>query len=310
MQIMKNAQKAVLRVSLITVMINCFQAALQAQDKFWESDQAYLGQQPPGDDPKVFANQLLKDSGIVLGKVSFSKDGRAFYYSYAAHWFDDSRSGTKEIRFDGEKWLKPVVIAEKVTNPAFSPDHKSIFLGGSNGQVWVIDRTGNGWSKPRLWMEKPYGLYNFQAANSGTFYTGSNGTQGSKQDWGSYDFCTLIITGKDTVIASLGTMINTPGFDGDFFIAPDESYIIVSARETKDFESELWISFRKKDRTWTAPHSLGDKINDGLAHRFGQYVSPDGKYLFYTKGTSEADCAVYWVRFDRLFSKLRSAMPE
>ena len=51
--------------------------------------------------------------------------------------------------------------------------------------------------------------------------------------------------------------------------------------------------------------SLGPKINDGLAHRWGQLVTPDGKYLFYCRGTSEKDCAVYWVRFDKLLASLR-----
>ena len=115
------------------------------------------------------------------------------------------------------------------------------------------------------------------------------------------------INGKDTLMQSLGTVINTPAFDGDFYIAPDESYMIVSAKETKDYESELWISFRKKDQTWTAPQSLGGQINTGLAHRFGQYVSPDGKYLFYTKGTSEADCNIYWVRIDKTIAQLRKS---
>ncbi len=100
--------------------------------------------------------------------------------------------------------------------------------------------------------------------------------------------------------------MNTPAFDGDFYIAPDESYIIISAKETKTYECELWISFKKKNNTWSDPKSLGPLINKGLAHRFGQYVSPDGKYLFYTKGTGEADCNFYWVRFDTLLKRLRT----
>jgi len=81
--------------------------------------------------------------------------------------------------------------------------------------------------------------------------------------------------------------------------------MIVSAKETPTYESELYISFRKPDSTWTVPVSLGPKINDGLAHRWGQYVTPDGKYLFYSHGTSEKDCAIYWVRFDNLLETLR-----
>ncbi len=156
-----------------------------------------------------------------------------------------------------------------------------------------------------LFLDKPYGLYNFMPTKSGVYYTGSNANQGSKRDYSTYDFCTLTISGRDTVIKSLGSPLNTPAFDGDFYIAPDESYIIISAKETKTYECELWISFRKMDKTWTSSQSLGPLINEGLAHRFGQYVSPDGKYLFYTKGTGEKDCNFYWVRFDTLLKWLQ-----
>ncbi|MBO9203019.1 MULTISPECIES: hypothetical protein [Niastella] len=291
---------------LASLFYTCLSCNAIGQKDLWNSPAAYLGQKPPGDTPEIFGKGILADSGIVLGKVSFSSDGRAFYYSYAKHWFNNEGSGTKELVFNGESWQKPVVIAENLTNPALSPDERTIFLGAPNGQVWVLQKSTKGWMKPVLWLEKPYGLYNFQAASTDTYYVSSNGTAGSKSDWSTYDFCKLTISEKDTAISSLGNTINTKGFDGDFFIAPDESYIIISAKETQSYESELWISFRKKDNTWTVPQSLGPTINDGLAHRFGQYVSPDGKYLFYTRGTSEKDCNFYWVRFDTLLKELKA----
>ena len=294
-------------IAMIGVICSIINA--NAQDNFWNSSSAYLGQTPPGDTPEIFAKGILADSGIVLGKVNFLKDGKAFYYSYARHWFDDNGSGTKEIKFVDGKWLKPKIIAEKITNPALSPDESKMYLGAGGRAVWILDKTTTGWSEPRFWIEKPYGLYNLQNPKMGTYYVGSNGTQGSKGNWSTYDFCRMIISGNDTTINSLGNTINTTAFDGDFFIAQDESYIIISAKETPTYESELWISFREKDHTWSEPLSLGDKINKGLAHRFGQYVSPDGKYLFYTKGTGEADCNIYWVRFDGLLKKLKS-MPH
>ncbi|OQP42745.1 hypothetical protein A4H97_11305 [Niastella yeongjuensis] len=292
-------------IVISTTFLSC---EVIGQQKLWDGPAAYLGQKPPGDTPEIFAQGMLVDSGIVLGKMNFSTDGRSFYYSYAKHWFSSEGAGTRELSFDGQSWQKPHIIAENLTNPALSPDEKTLYLGAPKGQVWVLHKSPQGWSKPELWMEKPYGLYNFQAVHSNTYYVGSNGTAGSKSDWSTYDFCKLTISGKDTVINSLGSTINTSGFDGDFFIAWDESYIIISAKETKTFECELWISFRKKDNTWSEPQSLGPAINDGLAHRFGQYVSPDGKYLFYTRGTSENDCHFYWVRFDTLLKKLKATM--
>jgi hypothetical protein len=58
------------------------------------------------------------------------------------------------------------------------------------------------------------------------------------------------------------------------------------------------------------PVSLGPKINDGLAHRWDAYVTPDSKYLFYTRGASAKDSAIYWVRFDTLLESLRPKQIE
>lgn len=291
---------------LITIAFFITSNCSNAQIAFWNSKYAFLGQTPPADTPKIFAHSLLvPNSGIVLGRVAFSNNGKEFYYTFARHWFDDKGSGVKRLVFDGRQWKKPEVICESLSNPTFSIDGTSLYFGGTESTVWKARRIGNKWSRPLLFLSKPYGLYNFMPAKSGNFYVGSNGDRKNKNDYSAYDFSILKMSAKDTVLKSLGEGINTQGFDGDFYIAPDESYIIVSANETPTFESELHISFRKKDNSWTKPVSLGPIINTGLAHRFGQYVSPDGKYLFYTKGTNEQDCHIYWIRFDTLLKKLK-----
>ena len=305
---MKRIQKSAGIAGFIVFILNIWLvSSLPAQANFWNSKAAYLGQTPPGDTPKIFAKGMLADSGIVLGRVAFSKNGKEFYYGFARHWFSFGGTGIKEIVFDGKKWTQPRVIVENLGTPTLSVDETKLFMGGKNSAVWLSERSNDGWNAPTLWLDKKYGLYNFMPVNSGVFYVGSNANAGDKHDYSTYDFCTLSIFERDTVIKSLGHPLNTTGFDGDLYVAPDESYIIISARETKTYECELWISYRKPDKSWTKPKSLGPLINGGLAHRFGQYISPDGKYLFYTKGTSENDCNFYWVRFDRLLKKLKNA---
>ena len=56
-------------------------------------------------------------------------------------------------------------------------------------------RQGNVWAKPTLFLDKQYGLYNFMPTSSGVFYAGSNANEGSKNDYSTYDFCTLTIAG-------------------------------------------------------------------------------------------------------------------
>lgn len=293
---------------LLTLFLNMFVFNLQAQTNFWKSPQAFLEQQLPSDTPEIFAPGLLvKDSGIALDRVAFSRDGKEFYYCYARHWFDSKGSGINYFTYNGTGWTGPKVLHKEYYAPSFSPDGKSLFfISKKKGVVFQSSRTDTGWSEPRIFIKRNYGVYDFMLTRSGTKYAASNIGCGI-DNYQCYDICILPDSDKDTIARTLGEPLNTPGFDGDFFVSMDESYIIISANETKDFESELFISYRNKNKTWTKPVSLGPLINDGLAHRWGQYVTSDNKYLFYTKGTSEKECHIYWVRFDNLLQRLKPA---
>ena len=278
---------------------------------FWDSPDAYLGQKPPTDTPKEFApGMLAKKDTFSFDRVAFSKDGKEFYYPSSNTWFSPDPTKIRYFKYENGKWNGPFVLFAHYYAPTFSINDSTMYLEGGKGDgkhafVYQSKRTANGWSEPSVYLKTDFGLYDFMPTQSGTSYVGSNARQGNITDLNTYYFCELKISGKDTLIKSLGPAINTPGFDGDFFVAPDESYMIVSAKEQKDFECELWISFHKTDKTWGAPVSLGSLINNGPAHRWGQYVSPDGKYLFYSTGHSPKDCHVVWVRFDTLLAKLK-----
>lgn len=80
----------------------------------------------------------------------------------------------------------------------------------------------------------------------------------------------------------LPSEINTDTFEGDAFIAPDESYIIFAAfgRPEGGALSELFIAF-KTDKGWTKTKWMGAKINsDG--YDGSPVVTADGKFLVFT----------------------------
>jgi len=296
---------------ILLIILSAFFACKQEPAKLWDTPDAYLGQTPPSDTPKVFAPGMLAEKGAWAGdRVAFSDDGKEFYYSHNTTWFDGKNLKVKYLKYANGKWNGPYVLTEKYYAPTFSPDGKTMyFIGGPNkvpGKefVWQAHRTDTGWTAPVEYMHKPYRLYDFMPTISGNMYAGSNGNWGTR-DWQNCKFSRIDASKGDTAIRSLGVPLNSPGFNGDFFVAKDESYMIVSAKEHPDFECELYISYHKPDDTWTNPKSLGPLINNGLAHRWGEYVSPDGKYLFYTHGHSEKDCFIFWVRFDTLFEKLK-----
>ncbi len=82
---------------------------------------------------------------------------------------------------------------------------------------------------------------------------------------GTYLSSRFPISSGDVSIKRLGR----PGFNGGLFIAPDESYMVVSANRTRHFASEFYISFRKADLSWKVSVSLGLKVNNGQPHRWG-----------------------------------------
>jgi hypothetical protein len=299
------------RFTALLLWAVCLAPMLHAQTSFWDSPKAYLGQPRPSDTPRIFAPGLLVDPGtIAYDRVAFSPDGKEFYYQQNDRWYSLQNHKLKVFKYDGHKWNGPTVVNEHFYGPAFSIDGNALYLAGEKSkQVLMSKRTKDGWSAPAVFLEEPYDLYDYMPTTSGNAYVGSGPDAEDKKNGITSSFSKLTITDGGATIKSLGSPLNEPGFNGDFYVAPDESYMIVSAKETKTNECELYISFRKPDSTWTAPVSLGPKINDGLAHRWGQYVTPDGKYLFYSHGTSAKDCAIYWVRFDTLLKRLRPKAP-
>ncbi len=279
---------------------------MQAQKSFWSTPDAYLGQPRPSEKPKIFA--LITDPGTFpMGRVAFSSDGKQLYYTQSTSWSKGS-TWLKTIKFDGHRWGNPTVLAEQFMSNTLSMDGSVLYMRKSGMKnVWQSHRTSDdAWATPTPFLEKSYAVYDFMPTLSGNNYVGGDPSEDDRKNGITNAFSLLTIAPNgDVTVRSLGRPINEPGFNGDLYIAPDESYMIVSAKETSTYQSELCISFRKPDHTWTVPVSLGPKINDGLAHRWGQYVTPDGKYLFYSHGTSEMDCAIYWVRFDKLLASLR-----
>jgi hypothetical protein len=295
------------RFAILLTMAACLGQMLHAQGSFWDSPDAYMGQTRPTDTPKIFAQGLLADSGtFVMGRIAFSQDGKEFYYTQNDSWNSGEHSKIKTIRYADHHWSKPIVVNQQFITPTLSIDGNVMYMRkGNMHNVWQSRRAGDDWSAPAPFLEKNYGVYDFMPTVSGNYYVGSDPGAEDVKNGSTYVFSLLTISDSNVTVKSLGRPLNGPGFNGDLYIAPDESYMIVSAKETKDFESELYISFRKADSTWTVPVSLGPLINNDLAHRWGQYVTPDNKYLFYSHGTSEKDCAIYWVRFDKLLESLR-----
>ena len=81
----------------------------------------------------------------------------------------------------------------------------------------------------------------------------------------------------------MGSSINSPLFEFNAFIAPDESYLIFSSfgREDEQGGGDLYIAYRNEDGTWNKAVNMGKKINSDKMD-YCPFVTVDEKYLFFT----------------------------
>lgn len=266
--------------------------------KFPSLEGEYMGQEPPGQTPKIFAPGIVStDGGEFAG--TFSPDGREFYFT--------ANSGVKKLKTNtimvtrrvNDQWTEPAVASFSGQyfdfEPYITPDGKRFFFGSrrplegegepADLHPWVLEKSERGWSElkpsqlafPKLRMDYPSMTQDGTMYFTGTRPDGKRGIYVSSWKDGKYQYP-----------ERLGEEINIHFSVHHAFIAPDESYIIFDAQpELKG--PELYIGFRKTDGTWTRAKKMGKNINATGSEMAGS-VSPDGKYFFFTRRLN-----IYWV---------------
>src|ERR1700710_3043882 len=109
-----------LKVCSLLLLLISLVANANAQSIFWNTKDAYLGQTPPSDTPKIFAKGILCDTGSWAGdRVAFSADGKEFYYGHAKNWFT-SDNETIYFKYTDGKWTGPLLLTKHFYAPTFS----------------------------------------------------------------------------------------------------------------------------------------------------------------------------------------------
>ena len=161
-------------------------------------------------------------------------------------------------------------------------------------------RTGNGWTAP-VKMEPPVNSssveFEVSVSENNTLYFSST----RPGMLGSIDiYYSKFEDGEYKTAVNMGIPVNTKNGDDCPFIARDESYLILNSNRNGGYDtdkSDLYISYRKDDGTWTNPKNLGPKINTA-GYDIYPYVSPDNKFLFFTRRESWQNSKpsdIFWI---------------
>ena len=277
----------------------------------------YLGQTPPGDTPVIFAPGIISGNALEHSVAAFSPDANEVYWASR-----NNQSAPLHVWYMkriNNRWTKPEVFAPLgdstgCYDPFFSTDGKRLYFGADNNgnaDIWFVEKKDGGWSKPRILSPIINTAIDGQCqaafTNDGTIYYIDYKIIENK--WTCDILRSKFINNEYQRPDTLPPSINSTSEGWTPYITPNESYLLfASRRRNPGIPCDLYISFHdvKKD-TWTEPVNMGEPINTDAQETFPM-VSPDGKYLFFTRWTNETSgMDIYWVSatiIDRLKEKM------
>lgn len=264
------------------------------------TDSMYVGQTPPGNTPVIF--NLPTSNGLhACERIAISSDEKEIYYG-EIDTYPPVIKRIKCLRYFEDHWQGPQIVFSDQTAPALSPNDSLLFLQSTINDIiysYASLKTDTGWSTPKLLFALDQNEHYFQQTSFDNYYLSSLVTNGNDGNIGYIDF-----TGNDTVVVNLQMPVNSLASEGDFFVARDESFLIVS--RAKDLASDMYLSFKRSDGGWTNPKPFGSSINTS-DWEYGMFTSPDNKYLFFTRGgnISMSSYYTYWVRIDNIMDSLK-----
>jgi Tol biopolymer transport system component len=260
------------------LLLPLFVVASFGQSKTTSEARTYLGQDPPGTTPVVFAPGTVS-TGHIHSRLEISPDGRDLFWNTV-----DMKTFTTQIltvRNTNGTWSAPApppFAREGSSQGAvFSPDGKTLFFSVIAGDGWVrkyVEKTDAGWSDVHADGFRPNGSTSFTTSGR-AYFSGEMTTK----IWHTGVFSARYTPDGVADAAALGEAINRPNtIDYTPYISPDESFLLFSSNRPLSGDKEemfINISVRKRDGSWSIPARVSQ-----IPARFPS-LSPDGRYLFF-----------------------------
>ena len=258
----------------------------------------YFGQKLPGVIPEVFAPGIVSLEGRNEAAVSFSPDLDEIYFSTKKK--SENWDGTVYFsRLENKKWANPKKVnftkgkSSNESHPFMSTSGKRIYFIDDFNKIWYVNRFEDSWSDA-IKLESPINddkVFNPIEAKNGDLYYYNI----SKRKL-------YYAANKNGQFPEARAVDIEFGIHG--YISPSQSYLVVDARN-KNNNNDLYVYFKKQDGTWSKPFDLGNKVNSDF-HDSNPRVTPDGKYLFFSRSNEKGDNSIYWVSTE-IISKLKTA---
>jgi len=300
----------ILVLVLALVLNACNSKKQQAKDADLSNNETtYLGQKPPGLIPELFAPGVISINGRSEHGISFSPTLDEVFFSAN---YKDKDPSIYSSKLEGGKWRTPkkanFTKGKKVAemHPFVSTTGNKIYFTAHDEftlpehkesvKAWVVDRLENSWGEANE-LDSPvnddFVFYTNQGKNGDLYYT-------NVSKWKMYYAPNK--NGKFPEVKELGIEFGIHGF-----ISPSQDYLVVNARNKKDAQrqSDIYVYFKKKDSTWSKPINLGKEVNSNFGETCPS-ITPDGKYLFFSRYNEEGGVPNFYWASTEIISKLKT----
>jgi Tol biopolymer transport system component len=246
----------------------------------------------PGEDPKVFAKDIIAGNNEHVGYCAFSPDGMELYYAVTNNDWVVSKIIRMSANDPEVKHPVSFNISDYEGEPFITRDGNTMYfmaaLPPKQGEIWHADqyrvhKNKNGWGEPERIdsvINTPASEWHVSITNDNVIYFTSEREQGTSALHGDIYRADIVGSGFRNLI-KLPVPVNSNFNDSDPLIAPDESFLIFHSNRPGGFgEHDLYVTF-KTNGQWSDPVNMGEKINT-KGWEMAPTLTPDGKYLLYT----------------------------
>ncbi|MBN4047237.1 PD40 domain-containing protein [bacterium AH-315-P13] len=279
------------------------------------SHNLYLGQKAPSGKPELFAPWIINTEDIEINSVFNSSFTELFFTrivdgSFVIHHsrlIDGNWTSPEPIQMFSDSKANSVAIDPSITQDGnvmyFLGISPKDYINNAPPDIYLSQKINGKWqiaSKVESPISTKYADSYPVVVADGSIYFESDRPGGlGKRDIYRAQY---LGDGKFDTPVNIGTIVNSEKNAGSTYVSPDESYLI-----TTDFSHEgkgFYVSF-KENNEWQKPIFLDlvEPLEKGWIY-FAPYVSPDGKYFFFSRRYSNPPESgwngitkgeVYWV---------------
>ncbi len=291
-------KKVIFLVVILSAMIaGCRQ---EQQHEFPVLSGPYLGQIPPDTIPVIFAPGIVS-TGLYTRDIAITKDGKEIYFCIS----DAAVTAIFVTKYINDRWTEPVIAPFSGKGffdfePHISPDgNKFFFLSGRPPQgkvpkpgwfyqkIWSMDKTESGWSEPRL-VDEPVSSEENEFFPSSTdenvlYFTRSGKTVKPRI------YRSIPVNDSYNEPEMVQFDIPETGMLFNAFISPKEDFLITCALgiDSTNTDQDYYLSFKTTSGEWSKLIKFGPEINTPGDNANSAFVSPDGKYLFFSSSRKD-----------------------